>query len=71
MNRPNVSPKNVTRAEEDLQVAKLRCENNRTLSTQLAFHKAQKKLERLYKQVDPIALEAHRQMHAKMNGSIK
>jgi hypothetical protein len=71
MNRTNVSPKNVTRAEEDLQVAKLRCENNKTLSTQLALNKAQKKLERLYKQVDPVALEAHRKMHAKMNGSIK
>lgn len=69
MNRTNISPKNVTRAEEDLQVAKLRCENNRTLSTQLALHKAQKKLERLYKQVDPVALEAHRKVMAKMAGN--
>jgi hypothetical protein len=71
MNRTNISPKNVTRAEEDLQVAKLRNGNSPTLRSQLALHKAEKKLERLYKQVDPVALEAHRKMHAKMNGSIK
>lgn len=69
MNRNTISPKNVTRAEEDLQVAKLRHENTRTLSTQLALHKAEKKLERLYKQVDPIALDAHRKVMAKMAGN--
>jgi hypothetical protein len=68
MNRNNISPKNVVRAEEDLQVAKLRHENNRTLSTQLALHKAEKTLERLYKQVNPHALAAHRQVQAKMAG---
>jgi hypothetical protein len=69
MNRNTISPKNVVRAEEDLQVAKLRVGNSPTLRTQLALHKAEKKLERLYKQVDPVALDAYRKVQAKMAGN--
>ena len=65
----NISPKNVTRAEEDLQVARLQHENRKTLDSAAKVSKAEKHLARLMKQVDLIALDAHRKAHAKMTGN--
>jgi DNA-binding YbaB/EbfC family protein len=62
----NISPKNVTRAEEDLQVARLQHDNRNTLASAAKVSKAEKHLARLMKQVDLVALDAHRKMQAKM-----
>jgi hypothetical protein len=64
-----VSPKNITRAEEDLQVARLQHDNRNTLDSAAKVSKAEKHLARLMKQVDLIALDAHRKAMAKMNGN--
>jgi hypothetical protein len=65
----NISPKNVTRAEEDLQVARLQHDNRNTLASAAKVSKAEKHLARLMKQVDLVALDAHRKMQAKMAGN--
>ncbi len=65
----NISPKNVTRAEEDLQVARLQHGNRNTLDSAAKVSKAEKHLARLMKQVNPVALDAHRKAHAKMTGN--
>jgi uncharacterized membrane protein len=64
-----ISPKNVTRAEEDLQVARLQHENRRTLDSAAKVSKAEKHLARLMKQVNLVALDAHRKAQAKMTGN--
>ena len=64
-----ISPKNVTRAEEDLQVARLQHDNRKTLASAAKVSKAEKLLGRLYKQVDPIALAAHRKAQSKLAGN--
>lgn len=64
-----ISPKNVTRAEEDLQVARLQHANRNTLATAAKVSKAEKVLARLMKQVNPVALDAHRKAMAKMAGN--
>lgn len=64
-----ISPKNVTRAEEDLQVARLQHANRNTLDSAAKVSKAEKHLARLYKQVNPVALEAHRKAMAKLAGN--
>lgn len=71
MNKKIISPKNVVRVEEDLQVARLQHSNRKTLDSAAGVAKAEKRLACLMKQVNLADLEAHRQMHAKMNGSAK
>ena len=66
-----ISPKNVTRAEEDLQVARLQHANRNTLDSAAKVSKAEKLLARLLKQVNPVALDAHRKAQAKMAGLTK
>ena len=68
MKTTNVTPKNITTAEEDLRVAQLRFANNPTLDKALAVTKASTKLNRLMKSVCPIALAAHRKKQAEMAG---
>lgn len=65
----NISPKNVTRAEEDLQVARLQHANRNTLDSAAKVSKSEKHLARLMKQVNLLALEAHRKAMAKMTGN--
>ena len=65
----NISPKNVTRAEEDLQVARLQHANRNTLDSAAKVVKAEKHLARLMKQVNLVALDAHRKAMAKMAGN--
>lgn len=65
----NISPKNVTRAEEDLRVAQLQHENRRTLDSAAKVSKAETLLGRLYKQVNPIALAAYRKARAEAAGN--
>jgi hypothetical protein len=64
-----ISPKNVTRAEEDLRVAQLQHENRKTLDSAAKVSKAEKFLARLYKQVNPHALAAYRKMQADAAGN--